>query len=62
MQLVHMFRISYLQGIVRVLLHMFKVPHLLEKGERIPYKDRQIIKIPRSEGEIVEEFLDNISK
>ena len=35
MQLVHMFKIPHPKEIVRVSLLMFKVSHLLEKGERM---------------------------
>jgi len=62
MQLVHMFRIPHLKGIVGVILHMLRVPQLLEKGGRMPHPSEQIMKVPGSEGASVEEFVNDISK
>jgi len=62
MLLVHMFRIPHSKGIVGVILHMLKVPHLLEKEGGMPHPGRQIMKVPGSEGVSVEEFLDDIFK
>jgi len=62
MQLVHMFRIPYLQGIVGVILHMLRVPHILVKKGGTPHLGRQIMKVLRSERVSVEEFLDDILK
>jgi len=74
MQLVLVFRIplpmdsgSNLLFIIRVPYLLEKggellVPYLLEKGGGISHLGRQIIKVPRSQGLSVEEFLDNFFK
>ena len=62
MQLVHMFGIPRPRGIVGATLHMFKVPHPLEKGGGIPHLGRRTMKALGFEGVSVEEFLNDISK
>jgi len=62
MQLVHMFRIPRLKGIVGVILYMLRVPYLLEKGEGMSNLGRRMKNIPESKGVSMEEFLDDISK
>jgi len=61
-QLVHMFGIPHPRRIVGVALHILRVPHLLEKGEGMPYLGRQTMKALGAEGVSVEEFLNDISK
>jgi len=61
MQLVHTFRIPHLQGIVRIIPHVLRVSYLLEKGAGIPHLGKQKMKVPRSEGVSIEEFLEEPS-
>ena len=48
MQLVHMFEIPRPKGIVGATLHMLRIPHLLEKGRRMPHLGRQRMKVSGS--------------
>jgi len=49
-RLIYTFRIPHFQWIMGVILHMLKVPYLLEKGGGIPHLGGQIIKVLGSEG------------
>ena len=59
-QLVNIFRILQLKGVVGAILYICNVLHLLEKGEGILHLGRKMMKVLRSNGVSGEELLDDI--